>query len=305
MKRQPRNVRTRSETCSKLRAGAIFSHVVPNPVHHIASDFPGVTGDTSALACCCESLRNCTGTGGWLRATDWLTTSHEVVMFLQPGSLTIILPLTTLCFYFSRVGSRFFVMGRRSIPGRSETGQKHVRNKGWMQDSAHPSTHRPFRLICPKAGSSYCIGKKEDRVEPLHVWLPRVTGLISWKTPALSLAAVSGFSHCTRTAGLLGPQRDSPLGMVLQPGSLTIILLPPATLCFYFSRVGSRLFSFLMDQRGIPGRSETGQKHARNSGGCKIQPIHPPIHPSIHPFGFQIHLSQIRFILHRKSKTGC
>ena len=233
MKRQPRNVRTRSETCSKLRAGAIFSHVVPNPVHHIASDFPGVTGGTSALACCCESLRNCTGTGGWLRATDWLTTSHEVVMFLQPGSLTIILPLTTLCFYFSRVGSRFFVMGRRGIPGRSETGQKHVRNKGWMQDSAHPSIHRPFRLICPKSGSSYCIGNRRQAVEPLHVCFPCVTGLISWETPALSLAAVSGFSQLqqdwwlARATDWLTTSRDA--GMFLPPGRSTVIF-PPSTL---------------------------------------------------------------------------
>jgi hypothetical protein len=165
MKRQPRNVRTRSETCSKLRAGAIFSHVVPNPVHHIASDFPGVTGDTSALACCCESRRNCTGTGGWLRATDWLTTSHEVVMFLQPGSLTIILPLTTLCFYFSRVGSCFFVMGRRSIPGRSETCQKQgvdARFSPSIHPSVRPSIH-PSSLQIDLSQSRFFILYRKKR----------------------------------------------------------------------------------------------------------------------------------------------
>ena len=222
-------------------------------------------------------------------------------MFLQPGSLTIILPPATLCFYFSREGSRLFsrLMDRRGMPGRSETGQK----QRWMQDSAHPSIHLVFRLICPKSGSSYCIGNRRQAVEPLHVCFRCVTGLISWETPALSLAAVSRFSQLqqdwwlARATDWLTTSHD--VGMFLQPGSLTI-LLPPTTLYLKFLFLQSRV-SFFCD-----GSKKHPRKVRNRSETCQKQGVDARFSPSIHPSSFQIDLSQIGFfILHRKSKTGC
>ena len=120
----------------------------------------------------------------WLaRATDWLTTSHDVGMFLQPGSLTILLPPTTLYLKFLFLQSRvsFFCDGSKKHPrkvrNRSETCQKQGVDARFSP-SIHPSIHRPFRLICPKSGSSYCIGNRRQAVE---VCFPCVTGLISWE----------------------------------------------------------------------------------------------------------------------------
>ena len=170
-------------------------------------------------------------------------------------------------------------MGRRGIPGRSETGQKHVRNKGWMQDSAHPSIHRPYRLICRKAGSSYCIGKKEDRVEPLHVCFPCVTGLISWETPALLLGAVRGFSQLHQDCRLARATEGLTVWDVFAarkldnnfPSCHTLFLFLQRRFPFVFSFDGSKRHA-----RKVRNRSETCQKQRWMQDSA-----HPSIHPSI------------------------